>query len=146
LDQTLRLRNLMAHSSAALKAKSRAGTQPHCVATTGAGATKVTTAMRESAAAAVRAPAGFRHFVTSMPAPVASGWSGCRAGLAPAGKRRLCTAHAICRRCGRAASGRLNTIAVHLEAPVIEKILTQLGLPARALPRTPAHGQTLQAA
>ena len=29
---------------------------------------------------------GFRHFVTSMPAPVASGWSGCRAGLAPAGE------------------------------------------------------------
>ena len=29
---------------------------------------------------------GFSHFVTSMTAPVASGWSGCRAGLAPAGK------------------------------------------------------------
>ena len=28
-----------------------------------------------------------------MPAPVASGWSGRRAGLAPAGKRRLITAH-----------------------------------------------------
>jgi DNA polymerase III epsilon subunit-like protein len=27
--------------------------------------------------------------VTSMPAPVASGWSGCRVGLAPTGKRRL---------------------------------------------------------
>jgi hypothetical protein len=40
-----------------------------------------------------RLPEGFRHFVTSMPAPVASGWSGCRAGLAPAGKRRLFTAH-----------------------------------------------------
>ena len=37
---------------------------------------------------------GFNHFVTSIVAPVASGWSGCRAGLAPAGKRRLCTAHA----------------------------------------------------
>src|SRR5450631_1880420 len=36
---------------------------------------------------------GFRHFVTSMPAPVASGWSGCRVGLAPTGKRRLSTAH-----------------------------------------------------
>jgi len=24
-----------------------------------------------------------------MPAPVASGWSGCRVGLAPTGKRRL---------------------------------------------------------
>ena len=36
---------------------------------------------------------GFSHFVTSMTAPVASGWSGCRVGLAPTGKRRLCTAH-----------------------------------------------------
>jgi hypothetical protein len=37
---------------------------------------------------------GFSHFVTSMTAPVASGWSGCRVGLAPTGKRRLSTAHA----------------------------------------------------
>src|SRR5258705_9916162 len=28
-----------------------------------------------------------------MTAPIASGWSGCRVGLAPPGKRRLCTAH-----------------------------------------------------
>ena len=43
---------------------------------------------------------GFSHFVTSMTAPIASGWSGCRVGLAPTGKRRLCTAHAKngCRR------------------------------------------------
>jgi hypothetical protein len=27
-----------------------------------------------------------------MTAPIASGWSGCRVGLAPTGKRRLCTA------------------------------------------------------
>jgi len=40
-----------------------------------------------------RYPKGFRHFVSSMPAPVASGWSGCRVGLAPTGKRRLVTAH-----------------------------------------------------
>jgi hypothetical protein len=33
------------------------------------------------------------NFVTSMTAPVASGWSGCRVGLAPTGKRRLGTAH-----------------------------------------------------
>jgi len=33
---------------------------------------------------------GFRHFVTSMPAPAASGWSGRRAGLAPAGKAPPC--------------------------------------------------------
>src|SRR6202795_3610748 len=41
---------------------------------------------------------GFRHFVTSMTAPVASGWSGCRVGLAPTGKRRLSTAHTRSRR------------------------------------------------
>jgi hypothetical protein len=40
---------------------------------------------------------GFSHFVTSMTAPVASGWSGCRVGFAPTGKRRLITAHAITR-------------------------------------------------
>src|ERR1700723_4408181 len=37
---------------------------------------------------------GFSHFVTSMTAPIASGWGGCRVGLAPTGKRRLCSAHA----------------------------------------------------
>src|SRR5207253_5013393 len=37
---------------------------------------------------------GFSHFVTSMTAPIASGWSVCRVGLAPTGKRRLSTAHA----------------------------------------------------
>src|SRR5262245_50154778 len=36
---------------------------------------------------------GFSHFVTSMTAPIASGWSVCRVGLAPTGKRRLVTAH-----------------------------------------------------
>src|SRR5438105_13655926 len=36
---------------------------------------------------------GFSHFVTSIAAPVASGWSGCRVGLTPTGKRRLSTAH-----------------------------------------------------
>ena len=36
---------------------------------------------------------GFSHFVTSMTAPVASGWSGCRVGLAPTGTRRLLKAH-----------------------------------------------------
>jgi hypothetical protein len=36
---------------------------------------------------------GFSHFVTSMTAPVASGWSDGRVGLAPTGKRRLTTAH-----------------------------------------------------
>src|SRR5207302_223750 len=36
---------------------------------------------------------GFSHFVTSMTAAIASGWSVCRVGLAPTGKRRLVTAH-----------------------------------------------------
>src|SRR5437867_4258024 len=45
---------------------------------------------------------GFSHFVSSIAAPVTSGWSRCRVGLAPTGKRHLCTAHAnsghsICR-------------------------------------------------
>jgi hypothetical protein len=38
---------------------------------------------------------GFSHFVTSIAAPVASGWSGCRVGLAPTGKRHLLTAHTL---------------------------------------------------
>jgi hypothetical protein len=42
---------------------------------------------------------GFSHFVASMTAPVASGWSGCRVGLAPTGKRRLVTAHTRFRHC-----------------------------------------------
>jgi hypothetical protein len=33
---------------------------------------------------------------SSIAAPVASGWSGCRVGFAPTGKRRLLTAHARC--------------------------------------------------
>src|ERR1700731_1047293 len=36
---------------------------------------------------------GFSHFVTSMTAPIASGWSDSRVGFSPTGKRRLCTAH-----------------------------------------------------
>src|SRR6516162_10221563 len=36
---------------------------------------------------------GFSHFVTSIAAPAASGWSDGRVGLAPTGKRRLVTAH-----------------------------------------------------
>src|SRR6201981_2955915 len=36
---------------------------------------------------------GFSHFVTSVTAPIASGWSVCRVGFAPTGKRRLVTAH-----------------------------------------------------
>ena len=41
---------------------------------------------------------GFSYFVTSIAAPAASGWSVCRVGLAPTGKRRLVTAHTLSRR------------------------------------------------
>ena len=47
-----------------------------------------------------------------------------------------------CAKCG----GDLKIIAAILQAPVIEKILTHLGLQARAPPRAPARGQALQAA
>jgi hypothetical protein len=36
---------------------------------------------------------GFSHFVTPMTAPVVSGWSDGRVGLAPTEKRRFTTAH-----------------------------------------------------
>src|SRR5713101_8887059 len=48
---------------------------------------------------------GFSHFVTSMTAPVASGWSVRRVGLAPTGKRRLLTAHANSGHCDRGRGG-----------------------------------------
>ena len=47
-----------------------------------------------------------------------------------------------CLNCG----GELKIIASTLEQPVIQKILTHLGLQARAPPQAPAHGQALQAA
>ncbi len=47
-----------------------------------------------------------------------------------------------CPNCG----GGLTIIAAILEAPVIEKILTHLGLQARAPPRASARGQALHAA
>ncbi len=47
-----------------------------------------------------------------------------------------------CPNCG----GQLKIIAAILEQPVIEKILTHLGLQARAPPRAPARGAQLQAA
>ena len=47
---------------------------------------------------------------------------------------------------GPNCGGELRIIAAILEQPVIEKILTHLGLQARAPPRAPARGQALQAA
>jgi hypothetical protein len=49
---------------------------------------------------------GFNRFVTSTVAPVASGWSSCRVGLSPTGKRRLVTAHPESRRSRAAHKGR----------------------------------------
>ena len=42
--------------------------------------------------------------------------------------------------------GELKIFAAILEQPVIEKILTHLGLQARAQPRAPARDQALHAA
>ncbi len=47
-----------------------------------------------------------------------------------------------CLNCG----GELKIIAAILEAPVIERILTHLGLQVRAPPRAAARSQSLQAA
>ena len=47
-----------------------------------------------------------------------------------------------CPNCG----GELRIIAAILEPPVIEKILTHMGLQARAPPRPPARRQALQGA
>ena len=62
---------------------------------------------------------GFSHFVTSMTAPIASGWSGCRVGLAPTGKRRLSTAH-VESRCDAVALGSNISVA----APFVRRCLT----------------------
>ena len=48
----------------------------------------------------------------------------------------------LCPNCG----GELKIIAAILGQPVIEKILTHLGLQARAPPWAPARGRALQAA
>ena len=44
------------------------------------------------------------------------------------------------------SGGELKIIVAIMEQPVIEKILTHLGLQARAPPRAPASGPQLQAA
>jgi hypothetical protein len=56
---------------------------------------------------------GFSHFVSSMTAPVASGWSVHRVGLSPTGKRRLLTAHANSGHCATAwRTGRIDAIGL----------------------------------
>ncbi len=63
---------------------------------------------------------GFSYFVTSMTAPVASGWSDGRVGLAPTGKRRLTTAH---------------TRRRHLDAPTFLNEKCSLSRALKVLPR-----------
>src|SRR5208283_4516811 len=66
---------------------------------------------------------GFSHFVTSMTAPVASGWSVRRVGLAPTGKRRLLTAHANTGHSPTAwRTGQIGPLAVvHAVVPTINR-------------------------
>jgi hypothetical protein len=66
---------------------------------------------------------GFSHFVASIAAPVASGWSGCRVGLAPTGKRRLVTAHTlnghqnVASRTTRVTRGKLGLVGALVSLP-----------------------------
>ncbi|MGY3582587.1 DNA replication protein DnaC [Bradyrhizobium sp. USDA 4341] len=65
-----------------------------------------------------------------MTAPIASGWSVCRVGLAPTGKRRLVTAHT--------RSGRQGRLAEHL-TQIDFIVLDELGY----LPFVQSDGQLL---
>jgi hypothetical protein len=56
---------------------------------------------------------GFSHFVTSIAAPVASGWSVCRVGLSPTGKRRLFTAHTHSGHCRAERSSSEKLALIH---------------------------------
>src|SRR5262249_18875191 len=71
---------------------------------------------------------GFSYFVTSTAAPVASGWSGCRVGLAPTGKRRLVTAHAKSGHQGRAAIQTESTLRQARLAHPVNPVLGILGV------------------
>jgi hypothetical protein len=62
-------------------------------------------------------------FNTSMTAPVASGWSGCRVGLAPTGKRRLCTAHATS---GLLHREKESSIPITIPDPLIADLIVQI--------------------
>jgi hypothetical protein len=68
---------------------------------------------------------GFSHFVTSMTAPVASGWSGCRVGLAPTGKRRLSMAHTQVGHRARSESARADL------RPLIRHLTVLVGIQVR---------------
>ena len=58
--------------------------------------TRVTACTLARSPEVIRYIEGFSYFVTSITAPIATGWSeSCRVGLSPTEKRRLITAHAI---------------------------------------------------
>jgi hypothetical protein len=76
---------------------------------------------------------GFSYFATSTVAPVASGWSGCRVGLAPTGKRRLVTAHAISGQSAFVTSGASNGSSCRAVLQYKPKSTLYGGMPAAIL-------------
>jgi hypothetical protein len=62
--------------------------------------------------------------VTSMPAPVASGWSGRRVGLAPTGKRRLVTAHVDSGRSSLRRHGQITPDSLPSPSSLLDRCLT----------------------
>jgi hypothetical protein len=84
---------------------------------------------------------GFSYLVTSIAAPAASGWSGCRVGLAPTGKRRLVTAHtqnrhrpASDKSVSRAKSCRVRDFVPAVRSCSCVRLAPRSG--ARAMPRS----------
>jgi hypothetical protein len=77
---------------------------------------------------------GFSHFVTSMTAPVASGWSVRRVGFAPTGKRRLVTAHGLS---GLSHVVRPSEFRVHAAPTLRQTILHSLPVVLIPLARAP---------
>src|ERR1017187_10479154 len=71
----------------------RSGLSPHTPCQSPGALTRVTACTLALSPIRDTHSEGFSYFVTSIAAPAASGWSDCRVGLAPTGKRRLVTAH-----------------------------------------------------
>jgi hypothetical protein len=61
--------------------------------------------------------------VKCITAPIASGWSGCRVGLTPTGKRRLCTAHTPSRHRPAMQQGILRTAYLYSALLVLELLM-----------------------
>src|SRR5450631_1474843 len=71
----------------------RSGLSPHTPCQSPGALTRVTACTLALSPIRDTHSEGLSYFVTSIAAPAASGWSDCRVGLAPTGKRRLVTAH-----------------------------------------------------